>query len=299
VAKKPDPTATVVPLFRRGLTLDGVPEVPMAVVDQPGMRPMDNIATKVTNVDLSDWAKVWFLIGRGNSGKTAFARWLVHNMTEDGGSARLAAIDPGNRSLSTWFDNVLMPPATGDAHSASWLREFLEFLMTSRSSAIVDLGGGDQALAKVLEAAPTMPAALEAAGLAPVAAYLLSQSPDDLFGLQRLEAMGFKPRATIILLNAGLGDPTIPREERFALVVRHSIFQAAVARGAVVAWMPGLESDVMQEIEAKRLDLAMARDGQVPEGAGFYPIGGLRRSMVGRWLGNMSDSLEPVRTWLP
>ena len=85
----------------------------MATVDQPGMRPMDNIATRVTDGLTADWAKVWFLIGRGNSGKTAFARWMVHNMTEAGGSARLAAIDPGNRSLSTWFNNVHRRPPQG------------------------------------------------------------------------------------------------------------------------------------------------------------------------------------------
>jgi len=114
-----------------------------------------------------------------------------------------------------------------------------------------------------------------------------------------METAGFQPKATVLLLNEGRADPTVPREEAFATVTGHSGFRAAVARGAVVVWVPALESDVMQEIEAKRLDFGLARDGLVPEGATFPPIGGLRRSMVRRWLERMETAFEPIRTWLP
>ena len=79
----------------------------------------------------------------------------------------------------------------------------------------------------------------------------------------------------------------------------HSSFRDAVARGAVVVWVPALESAVMQEIEAKRLDFGLARDGLVPEGATFQPIGGLRRSMVRRWLERMEAAFAPIESWLP
>jgi hypothetical protein len=64
-------------------------------------------------------------------------------------------------------------------------------------------------------------------------------------------------------------------------------------------WMPTLEADVMQEIEAKRLSFVMARDGQVPPRASFPPVGGFKRSMVTRWLGRMEEAHRPVATWLP
>jgi hypothetical protein len=298
MAKKPEPAETVVPLFRRGLILEGLPEIPMAR-PATATRPVDNIATKVTDIDLTGKPKVWMLNGRGNSGKTLFCRYLVHAMTERGRTAVLTAIDPGNRSLSTWFDNVMLPPE-GEVQTARWLSDFLDWLMTSKQEqAIIDTGGGDRALGRVLDEVPTLSTDLEGAGLGFVAVHILSPSIDDLDSLNKLETAGLRPRATLLLLNAGLGDPSRDREEKFALVVRHSIFQAAVARGAVVAWMPGLEEDVVQEIDAKRVDFTMARDGQVPEGATFPPIGGLRRSRVNRWLYRMGESLEPIATWLP
>jgi hypothetical protein len=84
----------------------------------------------------------------------------------------------------------------------------------------------------------------------------------------------------------------------FDPVIRHSAFRAIVARGAQVVWMPALDSEVMDEINLKGLPFAMARDGRVPDGAAFSPIGGLRRSAVGRWLAMMELRHERVRTWL-
>jgi hypothetical protein len=56
---------------------------------------------------------------------------------------------------------------------------------------------------------------------------------------------------------------------------------------------------VMTEIENKRLHFGHARDGTVPAGRTFSPIGGLRRSMVGRWLERMEQEHDPISSWLP
>ena len=285
------------PRFRRGIELDDVPEVAMTV--PPGLRPADSEAAAHPVADLSGKPKTWFLIGPGGAGKTALARWLAHRMTEQGRGAILAALDPANRSLASWFANVEMPPTRDGAHSARWLRGLLEYLMGAQASAVIDLGGGDVSLETVLASAPDMHEALERAGLGVVACYVLTPRVDDLGILHTLEAAGFRPGATLIVLNEGRADPAVPREEAFAPVLRHSVLKAAIARGAAVMWMPALESDVMQEIEVKRLDFGMARDGQVPDGARFAPLGGLRRSMVGRWLQRMEQAAAPVATWLP
>lgn len=71
-----------------------------------------------------------------------------------------------------------------------------------------------------------------------------------------------------------------------------------LARGAQVVSMPALDSEVIDEIEKKQLPFDMARDGQVPDGAGFFPIGGLRRSAVGRFLALMEQRHQTVRSWL-
>ena len=258
----------------------------------------------VNAVDLSGRAKLWFLIGPGGAGKTAIARWLFWRMTEQGRDAALAALDPTNRSLASWFAGVEQPPTNDGAQTARWLREFLEYLMSGpRGSpvrpAILDFGGGDTALERVAGSASDLHQTLEDAGFGVVASYVLTPRADDLTILWTMETAGFRPKATVLLLNEGRADTAMPREEAFATVMRHSSFRDAVTRGAVVVWVPALESDVMQEIEAKRLDFGLARDGFVPEGAAYQPIGGLRRSMVRRWLERMETAFEPIRTWLP
>ena len=69
--------------------------------------------------------------------------------------------------------------------------------------------------------------------------------------------------------------------------------------GEVVVWLPALDSTVRDEVEAKRLDFGMARDGLVPEGAPFPPVGGLRRSIVTKWLAEMEAAFAPVARWFP
>src|ERR1700733_2946380 len=52
--------------------------------------------------DLSAMAKVWFLVGRGGSGKTVVARWLGGMAAERNliDAILLAALDPTNRTLT-------------------------------------------------------------------------------------------------------------------------------------------------------------------------------------------------------
>jgi hypothetical protein len=109
---------------------------------------------------------------------------------------------------------------------------------------------------------------------------------------QSLEESGFKPRSTLLVPNEGRVDSVLTREEAFARVTRHSDFLGLVVRGAVPVWMPRLEPEVAGLIEGRRLTFGMARDGQVPEGARFAPIGGLERNMIARWLERMEQEFS-------
>jgi hypothetical protein len=291
------PKADVVSLFRRRPVGEDEPEV------RVGLPPTSDAATSggraKAGADLSGKPKVLFVIGPGGTGKTAEVRWLGWRMAEAGREALLAALDPQNRSLATWFDGVEMPPNSDGTQTARWLRELLGFLMQQQSSAVLDFGGGDTALAKLIDLAPSIAGTMEAAGVIPVALYMVAPRQDDLASLESLEAAGFQPKATAIILNEGRVDSTMARDEAFARVLRHSAFQAAIGRGAIPIWMPRLEPEVMQEIEGKRLTFGQARDGIVPDGRTFAPIGGFERSMVGRWLDRMEQEHEPIRSWLP
>ena len=213
--------------------------------------------------------------------------------------ASMAALDPQNRSLATWFQDVMQPDTNDGVQTARWLSDYLDYLMAQKASAILDFGGGDTALAKMVHEVPDLCAVMTAAGVAPVACYMIGPRVEDLASLDALEQAGFQPPATMIVLNEGRVDSSLSRDEAFARVFRHSAFTRVVDRGAVVLWMPRLEPEVAAEIEGKRLTFGQARDGQVPPGAKFGPIGGFKRSMVRRWLEAMEHEFGPVASWMP
>src|SRR4051795_4105643 len=120
-ARKP---VNVVPLFRRRPVGEDEPEAKVGLAAVNGATPLADAAAR-SGLDLAGKPKIWFMIGGGNSGKTVEVRWLVGRMAEHGRQAILAALDPANRSLATWFDGVEQPPSSDGTQTARWLREFL------------------------------------------------------------------------------------------------------------------------------------------------------------------------------
>ena len=223
----------------------------------------------------------------------------MERLSNNGGTALVAALDPQNRSLGHFFDGVVQPPTNDTAAVARWLESLLLAMMEDGMSALLDLGSGDTGLGRVLADVPDLAAIMGDAGVAPVAIYMLGPRADDLAPLATFEAQGFQPRATALILNEGLTDPTMPREDAFARVIRHSAFKAAVAREATVLWMPRLEPRVAAEIEAKCLRFGLARDGVSPDTRLVTPLNVFDRSRVRTWMTGMDEMLGPITAWLP
>jgi len=290
------PRAPVIPLFRR-VTEDEEEE---AVLASPPRPTSITTAFQGQAIDLEGRAPAWFLIGPNYSGKTTFARWVGWTSHEGGRYPLLAALDPTNRTLTLFFDNVAQPPSADATQTAAWLREMVRHLMREKSSALLDMGGGDTALGKVVESAPSLATEMQDAGVAPVAAYFLGPRIDDLSGLESFEKAGFQPAATALILNHARVDVGLDPTEAFTSIRRHSVFRSAVDRGAIVLEMPRLDPpELALEIERKRLSFGHAMAGTVPDGRKVAPITGLDRVSVRTWLSRMKFAFEPVRQWLP
>lgn len=284
----------VVPLIRRRSD-EAVPDVAFGA--QPVARRAEE-APGIAGVDLTGKPKVWLLVGTGKSGKTVEARWMVERMVREGRSAALMALDPSRntRSLAAWFDGVDSP----DGHPGRWLADTLEQLMTERVSAVLDFGGGGEpALAHCVERIDALHEQLEGAGLGLVLCYCVTRRIDDLAVVEQFESAGFRPQATAILLSPGqTSDSYEADREGFAPVLRHGVCKRVLDRGAVPVWVPPLESDVMDEIERKRLPFGAASEGRT-EGGLTRPLSPFRAFMVRRWLDRMEKAHAPITTWLP
>jgi hypothetical protein len=283
--------------FGRQPVLEDEEEVPVGLPPASSSQP--RVAAANSALDLTGKPKVWFAIGPGRSGKTMLMRWAAEMAANQGGSTIVAAADPQNRSLKNYLDGVAEPPTNDATATSRWLEALLRHVMDEKASALVDLGGGDTALHKLLTTVPDLADALNDAGVVPVALYTLGPRVDDLAALGSFEGLGFRPTATALVRNEGLADPIGEREDAFARVIRHSAYRAAADRGAIELWMPRLDPGVTQEIEAKRLSFMQARDGLQPEGRHVTPLGPFDRSRVRNWLTLMEAGLNPIMSWLP
>jgi len=294
--KQPAPVRSLSAMFQQGR--ENAPDD----FDVAGLPPSLALPTRSKRTlpvpDLTGLAKVWELIGPGGAGKTVFARWLGGCLAERElmHLSILAALDPANRTLTNFFNDVQQPPSSDPVQTTAWLREMLRFITEQKANAVLDYGGNNVSKVRLVEAAPTIAESMEQDGVALIAAYVLTPRVDDLAPLVTFEAQGFRPRATALILNLGRAETPAA----FDAVRRQSAYKAALDRGAVELWMPALEPQSLAlQIEQQRLQFHQARDGYVPDGRQPSYISALERVMIRDWLQRMDAEFAAVSTWLP
>jgi hypothetical protein len=270
------------------ITVSGLPPTAVALVRSEQKSPP---------VELSQMSKIWMLVGPGGGGKTVLARWLGGELGHRNLLHRtmLAALDPTNRTLTDFFEDVQQPPSTDPAETVIWLQSVIEFIVKQRGNAILDFGGGDVSLARTVKTTPTMADALFNNGIGIVAAYLLTPRVDDLASLVTFEQQGFRPRATALVLNLAKADTPAA----FDAIRRQPAYRAAIDRGAAELWMPALSQAVSLRIEQARVQFRQARDGEAPPGRKPAAISLIERIMVREFLDRMATEFHSVESWLP
>lgn len=294
-AKAEKPAANVISLFGTQPDIEEE-EIPVGLSSQ---RPTALRAATPAAVaaDLSGKPKVWLTIGRGKTGKTTLIRYAAEQTAAAGRTVMLADMDRTNATLASYFEDVQRPPEGDEATVAKWLERLLGFVMTKKLSAYIDLGGGDTTLRRLVTEVPDLVATLDAAGIGPVAVYMLGPQTDDLSPLATLEQASFQPKATMLVLNEALIETAVSREEAFARVLRHSAFREAAARGAEIVWMPRLLP--AGEIEARRVFYGQAASGAIREGRKQTALGPFDQGRVRAWLDNMRAEFAGVQSWIP
>ena len=288
----PAKRASPAPTFRFAAGDDSGPE--LAILG--ATRKASGSIEAMSGVDLSGKKKIVFWIGRGKTGKTTGIRWAAEAAILAGTTLLMADMDPTNDTFSKYIDNVARPPEASDpALSLKWLDKLLQHALEHRLSLLVDLGGGDTTLRRLVEQLPDLVEMAEAQGFAIVLFYTAGPQEEDLSPLATMEGLGFRPTATAIVLNEAMADLGDSPLQAFARVLRHSAFLAAIGRGAVPIWMPRLLP--AQQVEIRRLHFRDAAAGEI--GQGTTPLGPFDRSRVLNWLQAMDANFAGIRTWLP
>ena len=155
--------------------------------------------------DLSGKKKIIFWTGRGKTGKTTGIRWAAETAVANKRSLLMADMDPTNDTFSKYVANVSRPPEASDpAIALKWLDKLLQHALQQRTSLLVDLGGGDTTLRRLVTQLPDLVAMFEAQGFAVVVLYAVGPQEEDLSPLATLEGLGFRPTATAIVLNEAM-----------------------------------------------------------------------------------------------
>jgi hypothetical protein len=244
-----------------------------------------------TGIDLSGKPKVVFVAGRGKTGKTTLLRWAAEMALAESRAFLMADIDPTNASFASYFRDVSRPNTDDPAGVTRWLQQFIEYAIQHRTSALIDLGGGDTTLRTIAAEMPGFADQVEAAGVSPVVFYLAGTQPEDLAPIAALAARNFHPAARAIVLNESVAELGLNRQQAFGHVVRNRIFLDQMATGAICLWMPRLHAAAAVEI--RRSSFAAARDGRTDP-----PLGLFDRARVKAWLEGMAHQFQGVRSWM-
>ncbi len=255
-------------------------------------RKQDDDVKPQQGMDLADKPKLIFVIGRGKTGKTTFLRWVAETALDRNQPFLMADIDPTNASFSSYFPDVSRPSGHDPVEVRSWVQRFIGYAVENKTTALIDLGGGDTALRSLLSEMPSLLAEVEAAGLAVVAYYMCGPQPDDLAPVVTLASHGFAPKARALIFNEGVSDAGLPRQQAFAEIQAHPVVQDEVKAGSLVLWMPRLFAAAA--VENSRAGFAQARDGDASR-----PINMFDRARVKSWLTTMDQRFSGVASWMP
>jgi len=153
MSKPPKPGAgNVVNLFTE--PDDQIEEMPVGREKQAATRM--ELASPKAAIDLSDKPKCIMTIGPGNVGKTTLMRWLAERGQDRGSTFLVGAVDPDKRGLEDYVENVQIPDTTDPAGAARWVKRFLNYIMNSKRTALIDYGGGDTSLGRIVEDMPDL-----------------------------------------------------------------------------------------------------------------------------------------------
>ena len=239
------------------------------------------------------------VVGRQRVGKTSFLNGLAQYLRGRGAEFAIWDADQMNatNNMSVFHADASRPPSADPEDVKAWLEErFLE-IAERRYDAMLDVGGGDTPLSRLVEDVPVA-ATLEELGVRVVVVHVLGPDVADLDYLDRFERNDlFAPEAVLIVRNGGLVLTGRSQEFAFASLNGHPSMSRVIQKGARVVTMPRLAC--MAEVTDRRLGFADAMNGK--RGARGKSLSPFDRARVRKWwMSELPEMfVEIPKDWLP
>jgi hypothetical protein len=265
-------------------------------------KPEDNQPTPEPQASQTRDPVIASRLGRGRLGGSTICDLLIQRGRRANRAVLVADGDRLNPTLS-----ALYPPGTSGAasqpksddlsHVKEWINERVDQVAMTRTSMVLDIGGGNQALADNGHDLP-MATFCEEAGIRLLPMYFCGPEKDDFDHIVAIhKARYFRSPQSILFLNESLMRVGQTAAEAFAALFRRPELKEMAAGGTKIIYIPRLPClAAMREEGLGFYDAAANKPGK-----GGMPMSPTRQFMVKTWLKRLEqDFIETgVAEWLP
>ena len=238
-------------------------------------------------------------VGRQRVGKTTFLNILIQALRAKGAEMSVWNADQLNttHNLALFHGDVVQPLSADMEDVKAWLEERIQDQIEGQFSALLDVGGGETPLSKLVREVPIV-RSLERRGIRVVLVHVIGPDPADIDYLAHYMRHDlFAPEATLIVLNGGLVLSGRSVGQAFEPIVGHPVILEAMAKGAKIVSMPALAC--MNKVTDLGLTFVEASEGLTKSGQPRLSF--FDQERVGIWwerdIPAFLESIPP--TWLP
>ena len=256
-------------------------------------------AEKVTPVDRQVLA---VRMGRGRTGGSTLADWVIQTARHEGRSVAVGDGDRRNPTLAGFYPpgipgGATQPDTDETADVKDWITKALGNMVANRSSLVLDLGGGDRVLAEYGRDLGLVDFC-DAAAIKPLALFVCGPDMDDFEHVLTIWKAGyFKTPHSVLVFNEHLVSQGRTPIGAFDAITARPEFQEMVIGGLEPIFMPRLPC--MKEMRVAGLSFLDAVANK--PGLDGKPLDPVRQFMVTTWHKKMVKAFDDAgaSAWLP
>ena len=241
-------------------------------------------------------------LGRGRVGGSTVCDMLIQRARRAGRAVNVADGDRRNPTLAGLYPpgspGGASVPATDElADVKDWITEQVGHMVSTKSSLVLDLGGGDRVLSDYGQDLP-LATFCQAAGVSCLPLYFSGPEKDDFDHIVAIHGAGyFRGTQAILFLNESLVRAGKTPAGAFDLIMDRPELRKLVSGGVRIILIPRLPC--MAEMRATGLSFYDAAANK--PGLSGKPMDPVRQFMVKTWLDRLEEQFADVGVadWLP